>query len=93
MNFLRFGKNKITKMPCQQGDWTVDSRIKLTGRVQYSWAKTLGQFNGKGGAKRRVWSGSCFLEINSSGNVIVSGDYNLDFNKGVYGVKGANEPV
>lgn len=221
-NFLRFGKDETTKMPYQQGDWIVDSRIKLGGKVQYSWAKTLGPFNGKGtperyarfikavdfwltvGCKKKmyrpaawgkvsqvpslkqfakdymgvdcncfvggyfqqnypdtgwdteagwdnnglykgpkrtsvadikeldvlvqfnskddkhvalidkvfdktgsrasisivqssggkgVWSGNCFLEINSSGNAIVSGDYNLDFNKGVYGVKGANEPI
>lgn len=218
--FLRHGKNPDTKVAYQQGDWIIDDRIKLLGRVKYSWAKTLGPFNGKGtpgkymrflravdfwltvgckkkmfrpeewkavsqvpslqqfandymgvdcncfvggyfqeyypgtgwhletswdktgfyqgpkresvadiqpldvlvqyngwkhkhvaliskvldktgsrasitiaqsaGSKGGVWSGDCFLEINAAGNAIVSGGYSLNFNKGVYGVTGAN---
>ncbi len=218
--FLRDAANPETKIPYQQGEWIVDSRIKLLGRVKYSWANTLGPFNGKGtperylrflkavdfwltvgcrkkifrpaswetvsqvpdlkqfakdymgvdcncfvggyfqqnypdtgwhvetswdndgfykgpkrlsvadikpldvlvlynkwsdkhvaligkvldktgsranitvvqsaGSKGGVWSGNCSIEITPAGNAIVSGGYNRNFNKGVYGVIGAN---
>lgn len=47
-NFLRFAKNDETGEPFQQGEWIVDPRLQPHGRVQYSWTKTLGPFNGKG---------------------------------------------